>query len=275
MDSQEKKLRADDTVLRVEDVSLSFGGTKALTKVSLDQKQGEIVAVIGPNGAGKTSLMNCISGFYRPDKGHIYFHDLEITYRKPREIARLGLARTFQNLRLFTSSTVLDNLMTGAHMHFKGSFLFDCIYFGRSRNEEIRLRPRMEEIIAFLELDEVRKTIVGTLPYGVRKRVELARALAAEPKLIILDEPMAGMNQEEKRQMTRFILATVNIRKIPVILIEHDMSVIMSLATRIVVLNFGYRIAEGSPAEIKNDPDVIKAYLGEEEEENRGGSDAK
>jgi branched-chain amino acid transport system ATP-binding protein len=167
---------------------------------------------------------------------------------------------------------VLDNVMTGAHMRFKCSFLFDCIYFGRSRNEEIRLRPQIEDIIAFLELDDVRKAIVGTLPYGFRKRVELARALAAKPKLIILDEPMAGMNQEEKIQMTRFILATVNEKKIPVILIEHDMGVIMSLATSIVVLNFGHLIAEGSPEKIKNDPDVIKAYLGEGEEENRGVS---
>jgi branched-chain amino acid transport system ATP-binding protein len=275
VNSHETHLSVENTVLKVEDVSLTFGGTKALTKVNLYQKKGEILAVIGPNGAGKTSLMNCISGFYRPDKGRIYFLNKEITCRKPREIARQGLARTFQNLRLFTGSTVLDNLMTGAHMRLKSSFVFDCIYFGRSRSEEIRLRPQIEDIIRFLELGEVRKTIVGTLPYGVRKRVELGRALAAEPKLIILDEPMAGMNQEEKRQMTRFILGTVNVKKIPVILIEHDMSVIMSLATRIVVLNFGFRIAEGSPEQIRNDPEVIKAYLGEEEEENRGVSNAK
>jgi branched-chain amino acid transport system ATP-binding protein len=275
VDSLRTEVGTDNTVLRVEDVSLAFEGTRALTGVSLDQKQGEIVAVIGPNGAGKTSLMNCISGFYRPNKGHIYFHNVEITHLKPRQIARLGLSRTFQNLRLFTNSTVLDNVMTGAHMHFKCSFLFDCIYFGRSMNEEIQLRPQIEDIITFLELDDVRKTIVGTLPYGLRKRVELARALAAKPKLIILDEPMAGMNQEEKLRMTHFIVGTVNERKIPVILIEHDMGVIMSLATRIFVLNFGHLIAKGSPDKIKNDRDVIKAYLGGGEEENRGASHAK
>ena len=259
----------DNVVLKVEDLSLSFGGTQALKDVSLDHKQGEILAVIGPNGAGKTSLMNCISGFYRPSKGHIYFNGTEITYRNPREIARMGLARTFQNLRLFTNSTVLDNLMTGAHMQLKSSFLSDCIYFGRARKEELRVRPKIEEIIAFLELDDVRKTVVGTLPYGVRKRVELGRALAAEPKVIILDEPMAGMNQEEKGQMTRFILSTVNDRKIPIILIEHDMSIIMSIATRIVVLDFGFQIAEGPPEYIRNNQCVIKAYLGEDEGECR------
>jgi branched-chain amino acid transport system ATP-binding protein len=253
----------NDPVLVVKNVSLSFGGTEALINVSIDHRQNEVLAIIGPNGAGKTSLMNSISGFYKPQKGKIFFKNREVTHMPPRKIARLGLARTFQNLRLFKESTVLNNLMTGAHIHFAASFIEDCIYFGRSRSEDIRRLPIIDEIIDSLDLEKYRNTVVGKLPYGVRKRVELGRALSLEPCLLMLDEPMAGMNKEEKQLMGRYIMETVNARKIPIILIEHDMSVVMNIASRITVLNIGQKIAEGTPEEIKKDPEVIKAYLGD------------
>lgn len=263
MISRAEQNSMNDSVLAVNNVSLNFGGTTALIDVSIDHKSNEILAIIGPNGAGKTSLMNCISGFYKPHKGHISFNNQDITHLSPRKIAKIGLSRTFQNLRLFTESTVLNNLMTGAHIHFRSSFIEDCIYFGRSRREDLQRLPIIDEIIHRLNLDRFRGSVVSTLPYGVRKRVELGRALSSEPRLLMLDEPMAGMNREEKHDMSRYILDILNTTKIPIVLIEHDMSVVMNLATRIVVLNFGVKIAEGTPEEIKNNPEVIKAYLGD------------
>lgn len=266
MNSANKQARGGDALLKVSGVSLAFGGTQALNNVSLEHKPNEILAIIGPNGAGKTSLMNCISGFYKPQQGSISFVDCEITNFSPRKIARLGLARTFQNLRLFTESTVSNNLMTGAHMHLKSSFLEDCLYWGRSRREDIKRLPLTDKIIDFLDLGKYRDSVVGKLPYGVRKRVELGRALAAEPSLLMLDEPMAGMNREEKDEMSRYIQDIINAQKISIILIEHDMSVVMNLAMRIVVLNFGTKIAEGTPEEIRKNQEVITAYLGEDGE---------
>ena len=263
MNSRAEQNSINGSVLAVNSVSLSFGGTAALIDVSIDHKPNEILAIIGPNGAGKTSLMNCISGFYKPHKGKISFNNQDITRLSPRYIAKMGLSRTFQNLRLFTESTVLNNLMTGAHIHFRSSFIEDCIYFGRSRREEQQRLPVIDGIIHRLNLDRFRDSVVSKLPYGVRKRVELGRALSSEPRLLMLDEPMAGMNREEKQDMSRYILDILNTTKIPIILIEHDMSVVMNLATRIVVLNFGAKIAEGSPDEIKNNSEVIKAYLGD------------
>jgi len=263
MSSEDKRSPKNGVVLEVENVSLRFGGTRSLEDVSLSQRYGEILAIIGPNGAGKTSLVNSISGFYRPQTGRIFFNGEEITHRSPRGIARLSLARTFQNLRLFTASTVLDNLMTGAHIHFKSSFVADCIYFGRSKREDIERRPMIEEIIDFLELSDVRKSVVGTLPYGIRKRVELGRALAMEPKLLMLDEPIAGMSVEEKQHICRNIINILNVKKIPIMMIEHDMGVVMDLASRVIVLEYGKKIAEGTPEEVKSNSDVIRAYLGE------------
>jgi branched-chain amino acid transport system ATP-binding protein len=263
MSSEDKISPENGAILEVENISLRFGGARALDDVSFTQRHGEILAVIGPNGAGKTSLLNSITGFYRPQTGRIFFNGQEITHLSPRRIARLSLARTFQNLRLFTASTVLDNLMTGAHMHFKSSFIADCIYFGRSRREDIERRPMIEEIIDFLELSAVRKSVVGTLPYGIRKRVELGRALAMEPRLLMLDEPTAGMSVEEKQHICRNILNILNVKKIPIMMIEHDMGLVMDIASRIIVFEYGKKIAEGTPEEIKDNPDVIRAYLGE------------
>ena len=267
MDSEDKRSAEDDIVLGVEDISLRFGGTRSLENVSLRQRYGEILAIIGPNGAGKTSLINSISGFYRPQSGRIFFNGEDITLLPPRRIARLGLSRTFQNLRLFSASTVFDNLMTGAHIHFKSSFVADCIYFGRSKREDLERRPIIEEIIDFLELNDVSKSVVGTLPYGIRKRVDLGRALSMEPKVLLLDEPIAGMSVEEKQHICRNILNIISVKKIPIMMIEHDMGVVMDLANRIIVLEYGKKIAEGTPEEIKNNPDVIRAYLGETIEE--------
>ena len=267
MSSEDTEIRKNRVVLEVDNISLRFGGTRALVDVSLNQKDGEILAIIGPNGAGKTSLINCISGFYRPNRGHVFFDGKEVTHLAPHKIARLGLARTFQNLRLFTNSTVLENLMTGAYIHFKSSFLADCVYFGRSRREDVKRQAIIEELISFLGLGDVRKSLVGSMPYGIRKRVELGRALALEPRLLMLDEPMAGMNVEEKKQMCRIIFDILKVWNLPIILIEHDMGVVMEIASQLVVLDFGSKIAEGTPDEIKANPDVIHAYLGEETDE--------
>jgi branched-chain amino acid transport system ATP-binding protein len=250
--------------LRVSDVSLSFGGTSALSRVSLEVGQGEILAIIGPNGAGKTSLLNCLNGFYRPDEGIIVFEGQDITRLAPYKIAALGISRTFQNIALYTGMSVLDNLMAARHVHMKHGMLAGILYFGRAQKEEVEHRLVVEEIIDFLEMEAIRKRIVGMLPYGLRKRVELGRALALEPKLLLLDEPMTGMNVEEKEDMARFILDIHERQRTTILLIEHDMGLVMDIAERVIVLDFGLKIAEGAPDEIKRDPKVIQAYLGQE-----------
>lgn len=252
----------DVKTLKVVDIALKFGGVKALRGVNFVVDHAEIVAIIGPNGAGKTCLINCVNGFYRPQAGHIYYGDQEITHMSPDAIAMLRISRTFQNIELYSELTTLDNIMAGRHFHIKSNFLANAIYFGPARREETRHRRRVEEIVDFLELGPIRKKPVGTLPYGLRKRVELGRALALEPSILILDEPMAGMNLEEKEKMIRFIIDIYELRRIPIILIEHDMEVVMDISDRIVVLNFGEKIAEGKPEEIKVNPLVVEAYLG-------------
>ncbi|HIE17476.1 MAG TPA: ABC transporter ATP-binding protein [Dehalococcoidia bacterium] len=262
----------------IKDLSLSFGGVRALIDISLDIREGEILAIIGPNGAGKTCLLNCINGFYKPQKGEIYYEGREITRMRPDKIAQLGIARTFQNIELYTGLSTLDNLMAARHILMKQNTLSTALYFGPAHKEEIEHRRTVEDIIDFLEIEPIRKKVVGTLPYGMRKRVELGRALALEPKVLLLDEPMAGMNLEEKEDIARFIIdifegqgetypSTSILRDgvSCIILVEHDMGVVMDLADRIVVLDFGRKIAEGTPTEIKTNPQVISAYLGKEQ----------
>jgi branched-chain amino acid transport system ATP-binding protein len=259
--------RRNNLKLKAEDICLNFGGVAALSGVSFDVREGEMLAIIGPNGAGKTSVLNCVNGFYRPQKGKILFEDRNIYHLPPHQIAKLGIGRTFQNIELFTGLSVLDNLMAARHIHLKRGALAGALYFGPARREEIRHREVVEDIIDLLEMEPHRKKVVGLLPYGVRKRVELGRALALEPKLLLLDEPMAGMNLEEKEDMARFIIDIHEIKQIPIVLVEHDMEVVMDIAERLVVLDFGKKIAEGIPEEVRQNPLVVKAYLGEEETE--------
>jgi branched-chain amino acid transport system ATP-binding protein len=250
--------------LKVEDVHLSFGGVRALMGIDLEVYDGELLAIIGPNGAGKTALLNCINGFYRPQRGRIFFDGKDITRLPSHRIAEMGISRTFQNLALYVGLSTLDNLMAGRHVHMKRGFLPGALWFGPALEEELEHRRVVEDIIDFLEIEHIRHKVVGTLPYGLRKRVELGRALALEPKLLLLDEPMAGMNVEEKEDMARFILDIHELRKIPIVLVEHDMGVVMDIAERVIVFDFGKKIAEGTPEEVKGNPTVIRAYLGEE-----------
>lgn len=250
--------------LIVEDVYLSFGGTLALVDVSFNVRKGEILAIIGPNGAGKTSLLNCINNFYKPDKGSIIFNGTNITKLPPYKIAKLGIARTFQNLALYTGLSTVDNLMAARHLHMHQSMWGSMLYWGPAQREEVENRKIVEEIIDFLEIEHIRKATVGALPYGLRKRVELGRALAMEPELLLLDEPMTGMNVEEKEDMARFILDIHELQDTTIVLIEHDMGLVMDISERVVVLDFGRKIAEGSPKEVRNNPNVIQAYLGQE-----------
>ncbi len=256
-------MSSDQILLSAENVSLHFGGAAVLSNVNFDVRKGEIRAIIGPNGAGKTSMLNCISGFYRPQAGRVMFQGHDLTKTPPHKIASLGLARTFQNIALYTGLSTLDNLMAARHIHMKQNSLQSMFYWGAAQREEVLHRQVVEEIVDFLEIAHIRKAIVGALPYGLRKRVELGRALALEPTLLLLDEPMAGMNVEEKEDMARFILDIHERRGITVILIEHDMGLVMDISNRVVVLDFGVKIGDGVPDEIKNDPAVIHAYLGQ------------
>ncbi len=257
-------------LLRLEDINLAFGGVKAVNDVTVHVAEGSIHAVIGPNGAGKTSVFNCISGVYRPQGGTILFGDRPITGMKPDRITRLGIARTFQNIALFHHMTVLDNLMLGRHLFLKCGVLAGGLFFGPARKEEIENRKAVEEIIDFLEIENIRKKPVGTLSYGLRKRVELGRALALGPKLLLLDEPMAGMNLEEKEDMARFILDINEEWGVTILLIEHDMGVVMDISHKVTVLDFGVKIAEGAPAEVSANPLVVKAYIGEDDSTLKG-----
>ena len=265
-------MRQDGIVLKLEDIHLSFGGVKALSGVNIDVKRDEILALIGPNGSGKTSILNSISGFYRPQRGDISFLGQRINKAKPSKIAAMGIARTFQNLALYTGLSAVDNLLSGRHIMMKQNFLSGFLYFGWASKTEVEHRRQVEFIMDFLELEPYRHQHVGILPYGVRKRIELGRALAMEPKVLLLDEPMAGMNMEEKEDMARYVLdikeakwETVIKESPAIILVEHEMDVVMDIADRVVALDWGKKIADGVPDEIKDNKAVIKAYLGEEE----------
>ncbi|MEE2599446.1 MAG: ABC transporter ATP-binding protein [SAR324 cluster bacterium] len=251
-----------ETLLNVEQISLSFGGVKALTEVSFSICEKEVFAIIGPNGAGKTSMLNVINGFYHPQEGEITYKGVHRKQMKSHEAAVQGIARTFQNVALFKGMSTLDNIMTGRIIRMKRNMLWQAIYLGPARNEEMENREYVEDIIDFLEIQAIRRTPVGRLPYGLQKRVELGRALAMEPDLLLLDEPMAGMNIEEKQDMCRFILDVNDQYGTTIALIEHDMGVVMDISDRVAVLDYGKKLAEGTPDEVRENQDVIDAYLG-------------
>jgi len=252
----------DHALLEVNNISLKFGGNMVLYEVSFNLSEGKILGLIGPNGAGKTSILNCITSFYRPFEGEILMRGTEITRKKAHQIPQFGISRTFQNIELFSGLTVLENLMAGRHILMKSGFIASSVFFGKARNEEMRHREVVEQIMDLLEMQAIRDKLVGTLPYGHRKRVDFGRALAAEPELLLLDEPLAGRNVEEKEDMVRFIMDTHELKGTPIILVEHDMGVVMDIVHQVVVLDFGRKIAEGTPADIKRNKEVIKAYLG-------------
>lgn len=258
----ERRRPIGGTILKVENISLAFGGVKALTDISFEIREHEVFSIIGPNGAGKSSMLNCINGFYHPQQGQITYKGVTRKQMRPHEAAVHGIARTFQNIALFKGMSTLDNIMTGRSLKMNSGLLAQAVRFGPAQREELAHREFCERIIEFLEIESIRKTPVGKLPYGLQKRVELGRALAAEPTLLLLDEPMAGMNLEEKRDMCRFILDVNEEFGTTICMIEHDMGVVMDISDRIVVLDYGRKIGDGLPAEIRNNQAVIDAYLG-------------